>query len=123
LVSGFGFGFRQILGHLVPRKEENLREMEQSGARSAPGDFWGILHPESKETLGKRSNPAREARRENFGVFDAWTESDGDWTDEERDWTDQEGDWTDQEGDWTETVSGTDSVPETGLMVSEIWRD
>ena len=87
-------------GSARPRKEENLREMVQSGARSAPGDFWGILHPESKETLGKRSNPAREARRENFGVFDAWTESDGDWTDEERDWTDREGDWTDQEGDW-----------------------
>ena len=52
-----------------------------------------------------------------------WTDQERDWTDQERDWTDEQGDWTDQEGDWTESVSGTDSVPETGLMVSEIWRD
>ena len=97
--------------------------MTQSGARSAPGKIWGIWRPEIKKTLGKRSNPALEARRGNFGVFGAWTESDGDWTDEERGWTDQEGDWTDQEGDWTDEGLLISPVPETGLMVSEIRRD
>ena len=40
--------------------------MKQSGARSAPGNFRVIWCPKAPESIGKRSNPARETRWENL---------------------------------------------------------
>ena len=40
-------GFFVVFG---VQKQQKHRELKQSGARSAPGEFWGVWDPEHAET-------------------------------------------------------------------------
>jgi hypothetical protein len=61
---------RENFGVFGAQKHKKQKGINRSGARSAPGKFWGIRNPKA-QNIGGSSDPAREARRENFGVFGA----------------------------------------------------
>ena len=55
-----------LLGLCVLEKQQSYKGMKHPGARNAPAQKWGIRFPTGNKTIGKGSNPAREARRGKF---------------------------------------------------------